>query len=86
MPKSPRSLEVATVADNARDKFWRKAIPEVRKRIKLLSDRKLEANLEMAAGTLAEAYRIGVEEGQLVAIQRLADLQRKLAALESANG
>ena len=67
------------MADNARDKFWRKAIPEVGKRLKFLPERKLEENLEFAAGCLSEAYRIGAEEAQTELISRLRILQGKLA-------
>lgn len=66
------------MADNARDKFWRKAIAESSKKIRLLSARKLEANLDMAAGTMVEAYIIGVEEAQGEIIARLRELQAKL--------
>lgn len=67
-----------------RDKFWRKALPETRKRIKVLSDRQLEANLEYAAGSMAEAYRIGVEEAQGEIESRLRALQAKLVATSPA--
>lgn len=66
--------------ENYRDKFWRKALGEARKKIKILPDRKLEENLEYAAGSLAEAYRIGVEEAQGEIITRLQGLQAKLVA------
>lgn len=71
------------LADNARDKFWRKAYPEVAKRLKFLPERKLNANLEFAAGNLADAYRIGAEEAQTELLSRLRILQGKLTAESS---
>ncbi|MCU1318097.1 MAG: hypothetical protein JWN63_3419 [Candidatus Acidoferrum typicum] len=68
------------MAQNARDKFWRKAIAEASKRIKVLSDKKLNANLDYAAGSLADAYNIGVQEAQMEITDRLKLLQDKLTA------
>lgn len=68
------------MADNARDKFWRKAISEAGKRLRFLPDRTMEKQLDYAAGTMAEAYRIGAEEAQGEIIQRLQVLQGKLTA------
>ena len=71
------------MADNARDKFWRKAIVVASKKLKFLPERKLEENLEFAAGCLSEAYRIGAEEAQTEILSRLHILQGKLAAAPS---
>lgn len=68
------------MADNARDKFWRKAIVEAGKRLKFLPERVMERQLDYAAGTMAEAYRIGAEEAQGEIIRRLQVLQGKLTA------
>jgi transcription elongation GreA/GreB family factor len=65
--------------DNARDKFWRKALTEAGKKIKVLPARNLNDQLEYAAGDLAEAYRIGVEEAQGEILSRLRTLQERLA-------
>lgn len=40
------------------------AIRAATKRLPIRGDKALQENLEMAAGTLAEAYRIGAEEAQ----------------------
>lgn len=74
------------MADNARDKFWRKAIAEASKKIKVLPDRKLEANLEYAAGSLADAYNIGVQETQMEITDRLKLLQDKLTKASQPTG
>lgn len=66
--------------DNTRDKFWRKALTEAGKKIKVLPTRKLNDQLDYAAGDLAEAYRIGVEEAQGEILSRLRILQGKLTA------
>lgn len=71
---------VIDMRDNARDKFWRKALTEAGKTIRVLPARKLNGQLEYAAGDLAEAYRIGVEEAQEEILSRLRALQGKLAA------
>lgn len=71
-----------------REQFYRDARRELFKRVKLLSERKLEANLEMAAGCMSEAYAIGVEECQNEMINRFDDIYRKLVnkMLSSAQG
>lgn len=51
------------------------------KRIKLLGERQLNANLEFC-GDFAEAYRVGVEEAQGEIIARLLDLQAKANRLK----
>lgn len=61
-----------------REQFYRSARRELFKRVKLLSATKLEANLEMAAGCMSEAYAIGVEECQNEMVNRLDDIYRKL--------
>jgi hypothetical protein len=47
------------------------AIRAATKRLPIRGDKALEANLEMAVGSLAEAYRIGAEEAQHEIAQRL---------------
>lgn len=67
--------------DNARDKFWRKALPELQKKLRFLSEKKMEANLDMASdGTLTSAFQMGAEEAQQEMIARLRALQGKLTA------
>ena len=73
-------LPETPMADNARDKFWRKAIAEAGKRLKFLPERVMEKQLDYAAGTMSEAYRIGAEEAQEEIIRRLIVLQGKLTA------
>lgn len=68
------------MADHARDKFWRKARAEAAKRLRFLPERQLEKQLDYAAGSLAEAYRIGAEEAQGEILTRLRMLQDKLMA------
>lgn len=41
------------------------------KKIPVLGDKKLNANLDWACGNLAEAYRIGVEETQAEICRRI---------------
>lgn len=65
--------------DNARDKFWRKAIAETGKKLRFLPEGKLNANLEFC-GDFAEAYRVGAEEAQGEIETRLRALQLKLSA------
>ena len=52
----------------------------VRARLPILGDRKLEMSLEHAAGSLAEAYRIGAEEAQHVIAVRIEALTEKRPA------
>jgi hypothetical protein len=61
-----------------RETFYRQARRELFKKVRLLSERKLEANLEMAAGSMPEAYAIGVEECQNEMLNRLDGVYRKL--------
>ncbi len=70
---------------NARDKFWRKAITEAGKRIKVLPDSKLNVNLYYACGSLAEAYNVGVQEAQMEICDRLKILQDKLTKQETSD-
>lgn len=70
------------MADNARDKFWRKARVEAAKRLRFLPERQLEKQLDYAAGTMAEAYRIGAEEAQREILTRLRQLQDKLMSAD----
>lgn len=72
------------MADNPRDKFWRKARVEAAKPLRFLPERQLEKQLDYAAGTLAEAYRIGAEEAQGEILARLRLLQDKLMASSAA--
>lgn len=48
-----------------------------KKKIKTLPDKQLNHNLSFAAGTMAEAYRIGVEEAQREICCRLQELTTK---------
>ena len=61
------------------EKFWRKAVKAAKKKVHTLGDKKLNENLEYACGSLAEAYRVGVEEAQGEIVSRLMELQNKLA-------
>lgn len=73
--------------DNARDKFWRKAIPALEKQVRFLSERKMEENLDHACGGDAcEAFRMGAWEAQREMIGRLRELQAKLNAAGSTAG
>jgi hypothetical protein len=62
-----------------RNAFWRKVVGVVEKPIKLLPEKKLNANLEFC-GDFAEAYQCGVEEAQGECLARIQELQRKLLA------
>jgi hypothetical protein len=65
------------------------AIRAAWKKIVLVSDKKLNENLEFAAGDMAEAYRIGVEEAQreialrIAAIPPVAEKRKRAAAHET---
>jgi hypothetical protein len=50
------------------------------KRIRCLPDKKLEDNLSYFCGSMAEAYRVGVEEAQGEILSRLQGLQASIAA------
>jgi hypothetical protein len=63
--------------NNARDRFWLKAVKAANKKLRFLPDRKLTANLEFCGDDVAEAYRCGAEEAQGEIINRLAELQAK---------
>jgi hypothetical protein len=65
--------------EDHRNAFWRKVIGVVEKPIKLLPEKKLNANLEFC-GDFAEAYQVGVEEAQGECLARIQELQRKLLA------
>ncbi len=51
-----------------------RAVAAARKRLPIRRDKELEENLSYAAGSLAEAYRIGAEEAQSEIVARLAAL------------
>lgn len=65
--------------EDHRNAFWRKCVAAVEKPIKLLPEKKRNANLEFC-GDLAEAYQCGVEEAQGECLARIQELQRKLLA------
>lgn len=44
------------------------------RKIRCLSDRKLEDNLSYFCGSMADAYRVGVEEAQSEIVARLQEL------------
>lgn len=50
------------------------AIRAAKKKLPIMSDRRLNTNLEWAADSLAEAYRIGAEEAQNEIVGRLSGL------------
>jgi hypothetical protein len=54
-----------------------KAIKEAGKRLPFKTDKQMNEMLEYAAGSLAEAYRIGAEEAQGVIVERLSLLKAK---------
>ena len=68
------------------------ALKAARKRIPIVGDKKLRENLDFAAASKAEAYRIGVEEAQIEIISRIAALPVRArtstdgAGKEQANG
>lgn len=51
-----------------------RAIDAASKRLPILSERKLNGNLEMFCGSFAEAYKIGAEEAQREIISRLREI------------
>lgn len=53
------------------------AVKAARKKIRVLSDKKLNENLSFACGSLAEAYCVGVEEAQMEILDRLLVLAEK---------
>lgn len=55
---------------------WSKAIKAAGKKIRVLSTKALNSNLEHFCGDFAEAYRCGVEEAQGEIVKRLQELQR----------
>jgi hypothetical protein len=57
----------------------RRAIKAASKKIRLLGNRLLNANLECCCGDMAEAYQVGVEEAQGEIISRLMELQAKVS-------
>jgi hypothetical protein len=65
--------------EDHRNAFWRRVIGVVEKPIKLLPEKRLNANLEFC-GDFAEAYQCGVEEAQGECLARIQELQRKLLA------
>jgi hypothetical protein len=64
-------------------------IRAARKRLSLIGDKQLNANLELAADNMADAYRIGAEEAQLTILsrlQRLFDSPSPQAAVGNSTG
>jgi hypothetical protein len=55
-------------------KDLQRAIKVARKKIRILSARALESNLDAFCGTFGDAYTQGVEEAQSEIISRLLDL------------
>jgi hypothetical protein len=55
-----------------------KAIRSVERKIKLYSEKRRNEMLSYAAGDMAEAYQIGVEEAQGELIGRLQDIRRSM--------
>lgn len=53
------------------------AIKAARKKIRVLSDKALNSNLDFACGSLADAYNVGVEEAQSEILGRLLALVEK---------
>lgn len=47
------------------------AVKAVRKKIRVLGDKRLNKNLSFACGDLAEAYNVGVQEAQSEILDRL---------------
>lgn len=52
------------------------------KKIRCLSDKKLEDNLSYFCGSLADAYRVGVEEAQGEILSRLQSLPTQIGSVE----
>jgi len=66
--------------DNPEHKaFWRKAVREASRKVGTLGDKALNQNLGFACDSMADAFRIGVEEAQDEIVSRLRRLQNKLA-------
>lgn len=57
-----------------------RAIKAAGKKVRILSTKALNSNLEAFCGDFAEAYRTGVEEAQGEIISRLMELRAKLAS------
>lgn len=57
-----------------------RAIKVARKKVRVLSTKALNSNLEAFCGDFSEAYRTGVEEAQGEIISRLMELSAKLSA------
>lgn len=56
-----------------------RAVAVARKRLPIINDKDLNEALDLAAGDMAEAYRIGAEEAQ----QRIVERLRALAESEA---
>ncbi len=54
-----------------------RAIKAAAKKIPILGDKQLNENLDFAADSMAEAYRIGAEEAQAEIVRRLRALGPK---------
>ncbi len=52
----------------------KKMLASAGKKIRCLSDKKLEDNLSYFCGSMAHAYRVGVEEAQAEILSRLQEL------------
>jgi len=53
------------------------------KKIRCLSDKKLDDNLSYFCGSMAHAYRVGVEEAQGEILSRLQSLPTQIGASQS---
>lgn len=60
------------------------AVKAARKKIRVLSDKKLNENLGYACDDFAEAYNVGVQEAQMEILDRLLVLAEKARPASSA--
>ena len=65
------------------EKLLDKVIKECSKPLPFLPEDKIERNLSFAADSLAEAYKIGVDEGQSGLLQRLYRLRDEVVRKEA---
>lgn len=56
------------------------------KKIRCLSDKKLEGNLSYFCGSMADAYRVGVEEAQGEILSRLQSLPTQIGSQSTSKG
>lgn len=67
-------------------KTLKKAIRVASKKLPIVPDKRLNADLEWAADSLAEAYRIGAEEAQSEILKRLRGLSEDRIIPDSDGG